>query len=504
MKSIFDIEIKKVMELMSPIQSGERDKFVKAFEESKPANTHYFLDRAIMHHDDVTGAPENKDGQQEIATFLFQSYVNSALNKENSVWQEKDYPTGEFSDVSFPKIARNISSYLTKPYLEKSLDDETLREVLKFTKIEEQQLIDSPSTSSPEDVSMRREQLLIIARLNKKVDDILDQRETSTLLSEVDGIFHKLFATPKSSDGAKNAVIENLRNLFEDTETSGKDKIKELQSPLLELAELDPDFKKQFSQILLKIGKLVGVIGSDEATRENTSQPSEPSTPRPDIIVDENPKSSRPDLIDDEIQGATGNPSQKTAKQIQEEEDEEKRRLAAGQNSDTNHYNHNSTSHELDPTKLAAISLKMAAVLAIALGIGGPAGFILAIGFMMVTNNIANGKEVNYISPPNQMQNMESPINEDMIKQLIRSSQSQAAPTHQAATEADKQFMNKLGGEVAQIDTTLLSRRDRLEAANAEQTTQRARTDEVLDKHSPRSVSTRGGSDIDGGHSTSR
>jgi hypothetical protein len=228
-------------------------------------------------------------------------------------------------------------------------------------------------------------------------------------------------------------------------------------------------------------------------SREITEQPSKPSTTRPDIIGDENPETLLHDLIDDETQEAAGNPLQKTAKQIQdEEEDEAKRRLAAGQNSGINNSNHFSSSSELDKTKLAAISLKMAAVLAIALGIGGPAGFILAIGIMMVTKNIANGKEVTYVSSANQMQNMESPINEDMIKQLTQSSQSQATPTHQASTEADKQLVDKLGGEVAQIDTKLCNQIDQLRAADARQTAQTERTDEVLNKYSPRSVSTRG------------
>ncbi len=493
MKSILDIEMQKVIELMSPIELGDRDKFVKAFEESKPSNISSFLDRAIMHHDAVTGVPENKDGQQEIAKFLFQSYVNSALSRDISVWQEKNYETGEVSDVSFPRIAGNISNYLTKPYLEKSLDDQKLQEVLAFTASERQRIMDSPSSSSPEDVKMRREQLLRIEHLNEKVGDILTQRETPALLSEVNNIFQELFAAPKSSDDAKNAVIENLRNLFENTETSGKDKVQQLQAPLIELADLDPDFKQKFGQILQKIGKLVGVGVDDQTNQEKTPEPSEISTTRPDIIGDENPENLLHDLIDDETQEAPGNPLQKTAKQIQdEEEDEAKRRLAAGQNSGTNNSNHFSSSSELDKNKLAAISLKMAAVLAIALGIGGPAGFILAIGIMMVTKNIANGKEVNYVSSPHQMQNMESPINEDIIKQLMQSSQSQATPTHQASTEADKQLVDKLGGEVAQMDTTLCNRRDQLRAANARQTAQRARTDEVLDKYSPRSVSTRG------------
>ncbi len=99
---------------------------------------------------------------------------------------------------------------------------------------------------------------------------------------------------------------------------------------------------------------------------------------------------------------------------------------------------------------------------------------------------------------------MESQINEDMIKQLLQSSQNQATPTYQSKTEANGRLMNKLGGEVSQIDTTLLNRKDRLEKTNAKQPAQRARTDEVLDKNSPRSVSTRGGSDTDEGHQTSR
>ncbi len=383
-----------VTELMSYIGKGDHDKFVEVFEDNSPFNMHHFLNRVLTQHDSDTTTPEIKTGQERIAEFLFQNYINSALNGDNSVWQEKDHDTGETINFSSSTVAGHISRCLRRTYLKESLDNIKLQEVLEFTTAERQKIMNSLSTNeyglTPD------EQIQILDHLDEQVDEILDGREATILLFEADNVFQKMLATFKTSDAAQDEIW-NIRYMLANTDIPVSDKIKQLQTSLTNLAKLDPEFKKEFSQFLQKIGKSVGIVADDRPNREETGQTIQPSAPRPDIIGDENPQSLRPDLIDNEIQGTTGNPSQKTAKQIQDEEEEEARRkLAAGQNAGTNNSNHFSSSSELDQTKLAAISLKMAAILAIALGIGGPAGFILAVGFAMITNNIANGKEVSY------------------------------------------------------------------------------------------------------------
>ncbi len=327
----------------------------------------------------------------------------------------------------------------------------------------------------------------------------MTERKVTGLLSDVDSVFKEILEGPKSSDDNQNAEIENIKNLLENTEISNENKAIQLKKPLLELANLDPKLGQKLGEILGKIGKLVGAASSvsDESNREVTSKPSE--IPQlPDVTGNEDSLKLKTDVLtDEEAQKRMAESPEETAARLLREEEEKKKLADQNSASANNIYNHHSTSKDLDPN-IAAAGLKMAGVLAIALGIGGPAGLILAGLFLIATKNIANGKEVTHINSGNQGQNAESEVGDAFLKHMMQSAQaaqSRTAPVNMAASTGPT--LEDMQEGMTLQEQALKNSKAKIVATNAKQPEVRARTDENIEAalgadNSPRSNSNDG------------
>ncbi len=432
--------------------------------DAKPSSLSQLLDLAT---DVITNKLSEEDvkKRKDISGFLFGRYIDSVIGENSSVRTEQSMSTGATTTTSFYNIAESISNYLSHETLDlkSALSEKQLEGIAETIELEKLALEMELDSDSP----AIETQLYIINNLAEQVDGILTEKKMVRLFGEVEGIVKEMLESPED----QNKDIEQINALLKDKGTPDFDKMSKLMEPLGRLIA-HPQFEQKLGKILKEIGELNEIQNARKAFGQSSQERTEPSLL--DITRSEPSKTQEASLdhiADEHITDSSPNPAlESDAEREAREEEEKKRKLAKQDSTSTNNsYNHHSSSKNLDPN-IAAAGLKLAGVLAIALGIGGPVGLILAGLFLIATKNIANGKTVTHINSDDRTQNIESPSSNEMMKQIFQSAQgisNQGGPTNMGkeatkVVESEKQ-------ELESHEETLDDRHTKLDKANTKQ-----------------------------------
>ena len=444
----FDEEnIAKLAEMM---KADGKDEFKQILGDT--SNIPQLLDLAIKA---PTTDPDSPDAekQKEVAGFLFGRYIDLVIEHGNPT-SEKQANSADTTPFNFTQIAGDILGYFSHESLglKEVLDEGQLAGILD--------LADKNQTVSKSNDPQLTDQNTVIDKLKSEVNKILTGKNVMELLVEVKKIMEEIEKNPS----AANEDVKRINTLLKEIKTPDSDKILELMEHFGELMK-QPEFKDKLTGVLQKIGEIfdIGTIKASDETAQERAQP------RSDRVTDENSNQNPSQTKATDKNALNNSPNQQSETDTEKEarlKEEERKRLANQGSTTSNHHNYNSS--EMDPTKFAAISLKIAGALAIALTCG-PAGFFLAALFLIATKNIANGKEVNYVSPPSHVQNSKS-SDKEMIERLLQSTQGQATPnTHVKAGEINNGLANDVKEELKQQGTTLVDQKNKLEATDAQQ-----------------------------------
>ncbi len=289
-----------------------------------------------------------------------------------------------------------------------------------------------------------------------------------------------------------------------------------LVSQLEELTGISPELRGQFKEILEEIGRLgeveefeeamsdIGDLGEKNKAADAIAMEHPKTKSLSDVVItSESGKilETPLDQVVDEtaIKDMSNSALESDAERIaREEEEEERKRKSAesGSNNTNNNYNHFSTSKDLDPN-IAAAGIKLTGVLAIALGIGGPAGLILAGLFLIATKNIANGKTVTHINSRDETYHSAPEVGDNFLRNMMQSAQAQVAqnqtvsnaPTNMLASTG--QALKDMQAGLTPHQQTLKRLGDESKAVDAKKSKVDERTDQSLEMaNTPRSDGT--------------